>query len=283
MNDQQTFVREPVVAGPVGAGTAAAGVRAPAATWARVGLLGIGVAAILAAAILAFGFGASPTGTLAAGSRSGGGSDVVNLGGGPGFPGLPGGRGGHAFGFGGVTITAIAGSSISLETEDGWTRTISVDDGTTYSKAGEDITLGDLAVGDTIGFRQTLEDDGTWTIDSIAVVLPHVGGEVTAVSGATITVERPDGTTATVTVGAEATVEVNGETAAVADIEVGMFLVAEGEQTGDSAIDAVRVFAGDEGFHGRGDGFRGPHGDAVAPGWPAAPEATDGDATEGAS
>ena len=71
---------------------------------------------------------------------------------------------------------AISGSSISLATDDGWTRTITVDSGTTYAKAGADITLGDLAVGDTIGFRQTRESDGSWTIDSIQVILPRVAG-----------------------------------------------------------------------------------------------------------
>jgi hypothetical protein len=54
---------------------------------------------------------------------------------------------------------------------------------------------------------------------------------------------------------------VNGEDATVAEIEVGMFLVAEGAETGDNAIDAVRVAAGDDGFRG-GKGFR-----FGGPGW----------------
>jgi hypothetical protein len=261
---------EPVAPGPV----AILARHRAQATWARVGLLGIGVAAMLAAAILAFGFTTSPTGTLAAGSTSNGNTtDVPNLlGGGPGFHG---GRGGNV-GFGGITITAISGSSISLETEDGWTRTIAVDDGTTYSKAGADIALGDLAVGDTIGFRQTLEDDGTWTIDSIVMVLPHVGGEVTAVDASTITVERRDGTTATINVDGATTFQVNGDDAALADVEVGMFLVAEGTENADETLDAVRVMAGDEGFRGKGPGFRfgGPGWGEGKPESTTAPEAT---------
>ena len=65
----------------------------------------------------------------------------------------------------------------------------------------------------TIGFRQTLEDDGSWTIDAIAVILPHVGGEVTAVDGSTITVEQRDGTSATITIGGDANIVVNGDAA----------------------------------------------------------------------
>jgi hypothetical protein len=250
---------EAVTAEPVVPGQVAILPRHPAqAMWARVGLLGIGVAAILAAAILAFGLTASPTGILAAGNDANSSPNGPFLLGGGG----PGGRGGHGFGFGGITVTAISGSNISLETEDGWTRTITVDDGTTYSKSGEDIALGDLAVGDTIGFRQTLEDDGTWTIDSIVVVLPHVGGEVTAVDGSTLTVEQRDGSTATITVDADTTFQVNGDDATLADVEVGMFLMAEGEQAGENGIDAVRVMAGDKGERGGGPGFR-----FGGPGW----------------
>jgi hypothetical protein len=233
MNDHVTFEPAPVA---VAAGPRTA-TRTQAA--ARIGLLGIGAAAVLAAAILAFGYVASPAGTLAAGSTD----DATTS---AGILELGGGRGGHGFGhmFGGITITAISGTSISLETEDGWTRTITVDADTTFTKGGDDVALGDLAVGDQIGFRQTLEDDGSWTIDAVAVILPHVGGEVTAVNGSTITVEQRDGT------------------AALADIEVGMFLVAEGEEDAGGAITAVTVKAAEPGeLRGPGHGFRfGPGG-----------------------
>lgn len=249
------------------------------ARWARIGLLGIGAAAIIAAAALAFGSISTPTGTLAAGSGSTGTTStngVEDLNGGPGF------RFGHRGpGFGGITITAISGSNISLETEDGWTRTITVDDGTTYTKAGADITLGDLAVGDTIGFRQTLEDDGTWTIDAVAVILPHVGGEVTAVDGSTVTVKLREDTTATVNIGSDANIVVNGDAATLADIKVGMVLVAEGTKNDDGSLDATRVKAGDAGLRGDGfggRGFFGPgfgDGDGGKPDATTAPEATD--------
>ena len=255
------------------------------ARWARIGLAGIGAAALIAAAALAFGSTASPTGTLAAGSTGSTGATgsantdgVGDLHGGPGFPG---GRGGH--GFGQISITAISGSDIWLATEDGWTRTITVDDGTTYSKAGDDIALADLAVGDNVGFRQTLEGDGTWTIDAIAVILPRVGGEVTAVDGATITVELRGGTTATVNVGGDADISVNGDAAAAGDIDVGMVLVAEGTENADGSLDATRVRAADaRSFRGEGFGGHGPKGpgffggdDRGTPDSTTAPEQTD--------
>jgi hypothetical protein len=242
---------------PVGAGLE----RSDPGPLVRIGLLGIAAAALVAVAILAFGSTATPGGTLAAGTDAGSTGPAANLNrfGGPGGPGF-GGRGGHGHGFGGVTITAISGSNLSLETADGWTRTITVDDGTEYSESGDEIALGDLAVGDEIAFRQTLEDDGSWTIDAIAVILPHVGGEVTAIDGSTITVEQRDGTPATITVNGDTEYQVGGDNATLADVEVGMFLVAAGAENADGSLTATDVRAADpDAFGGRGPGGRGFH------------------------
>lgn len=267
--DEFTSPPAPVLASPPGHAAATA-------RWARVGLLGIGAAALLAVALLALGSSAAPAGTLAAGTTSNDNQVVENLNG-FGGPGLPGGRGGFGHGLGGITITAISGSNISLETADGWTRTITVDSGTTYSKNGDTIALGDLAVGDEIGFRQTLEDDSSWTIDAIAVIPPHAGGEVTAVSGSTITVTQRDGTTATINVDGSTTYQVNGDDAALADVKVGMFLVAQGTENSNGSLDATDVRAGDKGAL-RGPGQKGFHlfgGDDKDPDATAAPSATD--------
>jgi hypothetical protein len=243
---------------------------------ARIGLLGIAAAALLASAILVLGSTSAPDGTLAAGTTNGNSSGSVDLlnGGGPGF------KGGH--GFGGITITAINGNSISLETADGWTRTITVDSGTTYSKSGATTALADLKVGDEIGFRQTHEDSGAWTIDSIVVILPHVGGEVTKVSGSTITVEQRDGTSATITVNGQTTYNVDGDGAKLADVKVGMFLVAEGTKNADGSLTASKVRAVDpanlpDKGDGPGRGFHfgfGPGWDTTKPDATAAPSAS---------
>lgn len=243
---------------------AVAAQRAAPMPWARIGLLGIAVAALIAAVVLAFGSTAAPKSILAAGTTSDTPATVVGdlNGGGPGGPGF-----GHAFG--GISIAAIAGSSISLETADGWTRTITVDSGTTYTKAGATIALGDLKVGDEIGFRQTNETDGSWTIDSVAVILPQLGGEVTAVDGSSITVKQRDGTSATIKVTGTTTYNVAGATAKLADVKVGMFLVAEGTKNTDGSLNASDVHAGTPGDHGAGGrGFHmgfGPDNDGDQP------------------
>jgi len=172
---------------------------------------------------------------------------------GPLLRGLPGLRDGFAgfagphagFGAGNITITAINGSSISLETVDGWTRTVTVTDQTQLSKEGEEIALADLEVGDRVRFRQTVDDSGTWTVTAIAVVTPSVFGQVTAVDGDSITLSQRDGSTVTVHVGSSTEFTVSGETGkSVSDIEVGMIAAASGEENGDGSLDAARVRAG---------------------------------------
>jgi hypothetical protein len=270
---------------PIGA-TAAAAVPSLSrqAVLARIGLVGIAAAALLASLIVIFGSGAAPTGILAAGTSdstangsSSGSVEQLNRG----FPGggpFAGGRAGFG---GGITITAISGNSISLATDDGWARTITVDSGTTYEKGDATIALADLKVGDEVLFRETHEADGSWTIDAIHVVLPRAGGQVTKISGSTITLQDRDGTTSTVTVDGQTTFTVNGASAKLADVKVGMFLVAEGTRNGDGSLTATVVRAGDRGaFMGRGG--RGGHGpgspdqDGDQPNASAAPGATSG-------
>jgi len=247
--------------------------------FARIGLLGIAAAGLVAAALLIFSSTSAPNGTLAAGT-TGGSSDTTMNGPVDLLNGLgPGGRAGDHFGFGGITITAISGNSLSLKTADGWTRTIAVDSGTTYTRSGATISLGDLKVGDQIGFRQTRETNGTFTIDSIVVILPSAGGEVTKIDGSTITVTQRDGTTATITVDGKTTYAVNGnDAAALSDVKVGMRLVAEGTRNSDGSLTATRIRAATPGtFEGRGGRFDhgfGPDGDGQKPDASSAPSAS---------
>jgi len=159
-------------------------------------------------------------------------------------------------GFHEITIAAINGSSLSLETTDGWTRTITVGADTTLTKAGETITVADLAVGDQIGFNQERQSDVSFTITAIKVVLPTIGGEVTAVANNTITVTGKDGTTGTIHVDGDTTYAVDGTTGeTLSDITVGSFVVAEGSLRADGSLDADRVHSGMRGFR---DGHGGP-------------------------
>jgi len=225
--------------------------RAPIA---RIGLLGAVAAALVAAGMLAAAATAAPSGTLAVGDTTGG--DPVALQGRGPADGPMGGR----FGFGSITITGISGSNVSLKTADGWTRTIAVTGDTTLMEGDATITLSDLNVGDEVRFKQTQENDGTFTVTDLHVVLPHVGGSVTAVDGSTITVTQRDGSTATIKVTSATTYTV-GRTdgKALADVTVGMFVGAIGTLNADGSLTASQVHAMDPGSK-PGFGDRGGHG-----------------------
>jgi hypothetical protein len=162
-------------------------------------------------------------------------------------------------GFHDITIASIRGSSLSLKTADGWTRTITPTSTTTITKAGATITVADLAVGDQVAFSQTRQTDGTYTIDAIRVILPSVGGQVTAIDGNTITVTQRDGTTATIHVDGTTTYQVDGVTTAkLSDIKVGDFVVAQGTLRTDGSLDASMVAGGFRGGPGMGGHGMGP-------------------------
>jgi Domain of unknown function (DUF5666) len=246
----------------------------------RIGLLGLTAAALVAVGVLAAGWALAPSGTAAA-------DPTVS----PGTPAQGGwrmdadGPHGRGPGTGPITITAINGSVISLKTDDGWTRTITVTGSTTYLKAGATSSLSDLQVGDQITFRETRQSDGSYSIDEVDVVMPRLTGTVTAISGSTITLRQPDGSTGTVTVTSSTKYQVNANTSAtLSDIQVGMILTAEGSQGSNGTLTAVAIRAGDlgqlggPGFgfgfgHGQGRGFHGagPWPDGSTPNAAASP------------
>jgi hypothetical protein len=194
---------------------------------------------------------------------------------GRGFRGGPGLRGPGGFlgeGRGAITIAGIAGTSLALETDDGWTRTIETT-GATITKGGQTIALADLKVGDSIRFAQTRNADGSYTVTDIVVVQPKVAGTVTEVSGNTITLSRPDGSTYVVHVGVGTIYTVTGVAqASLSDISVGNLVAAVGTLRDDGSLDATEVYA----FTGRfGDhGGRGPRGNDHDSDDPASPDAS---------
>ena len=131
-------------------------------------------------------------------------------------------------GFGGVTITAIDGSKLSLKTADGWTRTIVVTADTTITKGGQAIKVGDLDVGDTILFRQKRNDDGTYSIVAIVVPTPKAAGEVTALTSSTMTLKGRGDKTRAITLTGSTTYTLGKTKAAKSDLAVGSRVVVEG-------------------------------------------------------
>jgi hypothetical protein len=172
-------------------------------------------------------------------------------------------------GFGRITISAISGSSLSLRTDDGWTRTITIAPDTTITRGGAAATAADLKVGDAIRFRETKNADGSFTIRSIDVALPRTVGTIQSVGTSSITITDRDGASVTVHLGPGTTYRVQGAAdATAASLAKGMVVLVVGERRADGSIDATSVLAGR--FR---DGVKGPKPDQ--PGSSAKPEASD--------
>jgi hypothetical protein len=139
-----------------------------------------------------------------------------------------------------ITITAIDGSKLALETENGWTRTIDAT-GATVTKDGEAAAVADLEVGDTIVFRETRNADGTYTTTAIVVVQPHVAGTVASVSGSTVTVTGRDGSTSKVVLTSSTTYQLAGEAATKDAVVAGSQIVARGTLASDGTLTASSV------------------------------------------
>lgn len=151
------------------------------------------------------------------------------------------GRMGAREGFHDITIAAISGSSITLATDDGWTRTITITDGIELSKGGQEIALADLAVGDQVRIAQTRNDDGTYTVEAIAVVVPSVRGTVSDVSSGGFKVETRDGSVWTVTVDGSTEYAYGEGEGSLADVTDGTTVIVLGTETGDNALTALSV------------------------------------------
>lgn len=92
----------------------------------------------------------------------------------------------------------------------------------------------------------------------------RAGGKVTAIAGASITVQGRDGNTTVINVAADAKVERNGKAATLADFKVGDFVFAHGARNSDGQFVADRLMGGDQPPRGRGPGegrFNGVSGE----------------------
>ena len=218
----------------------------------RLGVLSAALVGLLVTASVTM--GASPNPSASGGPST---STVPRL---PGGWFGPNGRGpGHGFGRGEIggqiSVTAINGSSLSLKTDDGWTRTIAVPSSAAITKGGKPIALNAIKVGDRIRFAETRNPDGSFGITAIQVVLPTVAGQVTAKTASSITVRGRDNATHTIHVASGTTYRVSDVAIAhLSDITVGMRIIAEGTQRADGSLDATVVFAN----LFKGPMFRGP-------------------------
>ncbi len=142
-----------------------------------------------------------------------------------------------------VTVTSNDGTSLGLQTADGWTRTID-STGVVLTRDAATIALSDVAVGDRVSIAQTRNADGSYTVTGIAVLPDTVSGTVATIGTDSFTVTQADGTTQTVNVSASTTWYVQGSTTpGIATLTVGHQVSAQGTLAADGSLDATKVVA----------------------------------------
>ena len=141
---------------------------------------------------------------------------------------------------GAITITKVDGTKLSLETADGWTRTIDAA-GVEITRGGATIAVGDLAVGDEIVLRQKRQADGSFKVTAITVILPKVAGLVSDVAASGFTLTTRDGTKVAVKLTSSTTYRLGKEKADKSVVVDGMQAVATGTKAADGSLTATAI------------------------------------------
>jgi hypothetical protein len=135
----------------------------------------------------------------------------------------------------------VSGTSVSLATDDGWSRTITVTADTKITRGGQPATAADIKVGDSVRIAERRNSDGTFTITALAVVLPQTAGTVTAIGTDTITLTGRDGTSQTVRTTASTTYHLGRADGSRSDVRVGTMIAAVGERGSDGSLSASSI------------------------------------------
>jgi hypothetical protein len=153
--------------------------------------------------------------------------------------GIPGDRQG-----GSVTVASIDGTSLGLQTADGWTRSIDTT-GVAVTRDGVAIAITDILVGEPVRVVQTRNADSTYTVTGIEVQPTFAFGTVGTASTDGFTIVGADGTTTTVSVTPETTWSARGATtASIADATAGRSVAVSGQLQADGSIIATKVRLG---------------------------------------
>jgi hypothetical protein len=124
------------------------------------------------------------------------------------------------------TVTSASGDTILIRDPQGFTRTILVGSGTTYTQNGASATLSDVVTGAKIVASGTVDANGT-TLDALSIKInsastnSHVSGVITAFSSSSITVQSKGGTTTVLTLTTSTTYKDGKFTLSAAGLAVG--------------------------------------------------------------
>ena len=142
-----------------------------------------------------------------------------------------------------VTVSSVNGSTVSLATDDGWTRDLDTAN-VAITLDTDTLSAVDLAAGDQVLVVQVRNANDTYTVTGLQLILPEVTGTVSDVTAEGFSVAGMDGTTTTVRV-SDATDwpgTVPGAPATgLSTLKDGDLVAARGKLSEDGSMDASSV------------------------------------------
>jgi len=159
-------------------------------------------------------------------------------------------------------VTAVNGNDITIQNEKDTsaTRVVHTSASTTFMRAGQASSLSAVTVGGEIAAVGTQNSDGSLQAEAVRIILPHAGGQITAVSGSMVTVQNRGGTQ---TIHLSASTKITSVTfgtsgptespATATDLKVGVNIQAEGTLASDGTMNAevVRIVPAPRGWPGK--------------------------------
>jgi hypothetical protein len=157
-----------------------------------------------------------------------------------GHTGHPNGFGRHGRG-GALTVSSVSSQSITTKDASGATVTVNVSGSTQYTRLGKAVSLSAITAGETIHVRGTRNSDGSIAASRIDIEVPSYGGQVTAISGSTITIQDRQGASHTIHTSTNTTVERADATSIVSAIAAGDQISASGAKNSDGSLNAEQI------------------------------------------
>jgi hypothetical protein len=146
------------------------------------------------------------------------------------------------------TVTKVSGGDITVQDRGGTSQTIHTSGSTTFTRADQSASLSAVTTGEHIAAVGTKNSDGSLNAEAVRIILPGAGGQITQISGSTITVQTRRGTqtihVSSTTKYVSVTRGSNGPTesaATLGDLKVGSYIMAEGTKNSDGSLNAEVV------------------------------------------
>lgn len=154
--------------------------------------------------------------------------------------GQPDGPGRHGRG-GELTVASVSGQTISTKDASGAAVTVNVTSTTQYTRLGKTASFSAISAGETIHVDGTRNSNGSITASRVDIEVPTYVGQVTAISGNTITIKDRQGASQIIHTSSTTTVERADTSSSLSAIATGDYIAASGAKSSDGSLNAEQI------------------------------------------